>query len=223
MNLSSDALTTIAACEEALSVTAGSEDSYLARLIEFASSRIKQYCNRTFYWEDEIAEFVNSGGTNDLVVTRRPVTSITSVEYDDGEVDSDDYKCVGYGFADAGIIYNANGWIWAVGGVNNIAQDPLPGSENPRYTVTYDGGWVTPQQVIDTPALTRTLPWDLEQACIDLVVLKYTRKGVTPGIKSEKLLSWAASYETVDSSDPFGDLPASIKGVLGPYRNMVIA
>jgi hypothetical protein len=295
MTLSADALTTIVACEEALGITAGAEDDFLTRLIEVASSRIKRYCNRTFQWGDEIEEFIRSGGTNDLVVSRRPVTAITSVEFNDATVATDDYDCVGYSkLEQAGIIYNRGGWYWPATQIRNIARDFYPGSEDPLYKVTYDGGWVTPEQarsgsvtavadggggtisctstrhllttgesvthtgftdsayngdftvtVVDANTYkvtavytatdtgtwtkngyTRTLPYDLEQACIDYVAMKYAMKGKNPNVKSEKLLSWGASYGGFDSSsadDPFADVPASIKGVLNPYRTMVIA
>ena len=227
MALSSDALTTIAACEEALSITAGTENVYLTRLTEFASSRIKRYCNRTFYWEEDIEEYIRSGGTNHLVVSRRPVSAITSVEYNDAAVSSDDYKCVGYSkLEDAGTIYNSGGWYWPATQIKNIARDQYPGSEDPLYKVTYDGGWVTPAQYDDDNTLTRDLPYDLEQACIDLVVMRYRKKGLAPGIKAEKLLSWSATYEApavTNLNQPYADIPSSIKGILDAYKTMVIA
>jgi hypothetical protein len=296
MTLSSDALTTIVACEEALGITAGAEDSYLTRLIEVASSRIKRYCNRTFQFGDEIEEYVSGRGGVHLTVSRRPIVAITTVEYADEEVDSDNYKCVGYDdLENAGKILATAGWNWNTARVYNIAQDIYPGAEDPLYLITYDGGWVTPEQgrtgsvtavadvgdgtikltstfhrlevgdsvthtgfadsayngvftvVADVDddnytvtatytatgtgtftknGYTRNLPYDLEQACIDLVVLKYSTKGKNPNIKSERLTTWAATYGGFDSSasdDPFADIPSSIKGVLNAYRTMVIA
>jgi len=288
MTLSSDALTTIVACEQALGITAGDEDDFLTRLIESVSARIKRYCNRTFYYEEAIAEYVKAFGTTNLQVSRRPVTGIDSITYDGATVSSGDYKCVGYDFANAGVIYNSGGWYWPAMQIKNIARDRYPGSEDPLYLVTYDAGWKTPEQsksgsitavadlgggeisitsarhllstgdsvtqsgttsyndtytvtVIDGDTYkvtetfvadetgtwtqnnyTRDLPYDLEQACIDFVAYKYHNKGKNPAIKSEKLLSWAASYDLQSADDGFADIPATVRSVLDAYRNVVI-
>jgi hypothetical protein len=121
----------------------------------------------------------------------------------------------GHGLADGASVVHSG---FSDANYNGTFTITLVDANSYKITTTWGstgtGTWVSP---------TRTLPYDLEQACIDLVVMKYTRKGTTPGIKSEKLLSWGVSYETPITGDPFGDLPPSIKGPLGPYRNMVIA
>ena len=212
MTLSSDALTTIAACEEALGIASGAEDTYLTRLIETTSSRIKTYCGRTFYRSDDIEEDVPGYGTSHLLLSRRPIVgAITSITYDTASIDSDSYKILD---ADAGILYNSTGWILTSSGVNNMTSDAYPGSEDPLYQVTYDGGYVTPNQVDLTTFATRTLPYDLEQACIDFVTWFYRKKGKSPGVTSEKLLSWAVSYGGVNTQG----IPDEIAAVLDSYK-----
>jgi len=214
MTLSNDALTTIAACEEALGIVAGSENTYLTRLIESASARIKSYCGRTFYREDDIVESVSGYGTTKLLVSRTPILDITSITYDGSTVNSADYKTL---VAESGIIYNPAGWYWSTSQVQNIARDPFPGAEDPLFEVTYDGGWVTPNQVDLTSFVTRTLPFDIEQACIELVVLKYRGKGRDPNVTAERLLTGSQTYRDGE------DLPESIRSVLDSYKFLGLA
>jgi hypothetical protein len=285
MALSNDVLVDVSTIETALGITPGSEDALLERLIEAASSRIKRYCNRTFYYEVDIVELMAGYGTTNLVVSRRPIKAIDQITFDGSLVSSDDYKSTTVArFANAGIIFNRGGWYWPVTKVRNIARDPSPGSEDPLYEVTYTGGWVTPEQgrtgsitaftdagggqVTVTSALhrlsngetvvitgttnyngtfvvanvdtntyeitdtwvaddatgtwtkngfIRDLPYDLEQAAVELVASLRRGLGRDPSIKSEKLLSWAATYK----DDPAG-IPASIRSKLDPYTTPVI-
>jgi hypothetical protein len=75
-----------------------------------------------------------------------------------------------------------------------VTQDPYVGSEGDLYTVTYAGGYVTPQQAADNVLLTRSLPYDLEQACVQGVVAMYRGRGQDQRIAQESLLSYSVSY-----------------------------
>lgn len=215
MALSENCLTTIATMEGELGIASGAEDAYLTRLIEAATKRIEGYCNRVFKQTAAIAESCKGYGTPHLVVARPPITSIASITYDDATVSSDDYKILD---AQAGIIYNAGGWYNTSSTIANIESDPVPGTEDILYVVTYKGGWVTPAQTG-----TRDLPYDIEQACIELVVSKYRSKGRDPNITSESLMSAGVGYRVAGADDQDTDLPASIKDVLRQYRRVAIA
>lgn len=70
---------------------------------------------------------------------------------------------------------------------------------------------------------TRTLPYDLEKAAIDLSSYNYRRQGgAKAGIKSEKLLSASATYEDASTMSTHRGIPTSISSVLVPYRRKVI-
>ncbi len=220
MDLTNDALTTIAAVEEALSIDAGQQDESLARLINAASDQIRRFCNRRFFFAAGIVELVTAHGTPNLIVSRRPITTITQITFDGSLVSSDDYKSTTVEkFAEAGIIFNRSGWFWAANRVRNIARDVAPGTEDPLYEVTYDGGWITPAQDNANNSLTRDLPFDLEQAAIDLAVHLWRSRPRDENIKSEKLMSWAATYRET----PKEGIPVTIQARLNPYVTQAMA
>jgi hypothetical protein len=76
----------------------------------------------------------------------------------------------------------------------DVSGSPLVGTERYLYVVTYDGGAYTPNQEDLNGAHTRALPWDLEDACVDLVRAAYLGKPQNPNVTGERLLDWNASY-----------------------------
>ena len=211
MTLSSDALTILTSVKTDLGISGSTEDTYLERLIEVASARIKKYCNRTFYYSGAIAEYVPGIHSVFMCLARCPIESITSITYNGAAISADVYSIHS---ADAGILYNADRWYDTSPEILNISRDPDVGREEKLYYVTYKAGWVTPNQTG-----TRTLPHDLEQACIDLVVQKYRTKGMNPLIKNESLLSYSVGYNQGESED----MPAAIRCVLDGYKRVTIS
>jgi hypothetical protein len=188
--LTTDALTTVNTVESDLGVSGDSDR--VARLINAASDWVvRTYCNRSFYRNTAVVEPVAGYGNHRLRVARTPVNSITSITYNGGALDLTD---VTIDNAEAGLIARPGGWINTAHSASDISGSVLPGTERKLYTVTYDGGYYTPEQVRLDSTKTRELPWDLEGAVIELVKRAYKGKDRDPAIKSEKLLSWGASY-----------------------------
>ncbi len=216
MSLATNALTTLATVKTELGIADASKDDQLSRYINVISDLIADYCNRIFYWEEDIEEAVAGFASNFLVVSRTPLLEISSIEYDGEELDATTYNI---DTADSGKIYRSTPWIWTARAEETPTQDPVPGSEKKLYTVTYDGGYVTPEQE-GAPTPVRTLPWVLEDACIRLVVDRYRGSGKPTNIKSEKLLSWSVGY-----GGPNGGISEELGAQLGlnKYRRIDIA
>lgn len=212
VDLTSDALTTLDTVKDELGISVSTYDDTLKRLINAVSRRIRSYCERVFYFEEDVEESVAGFGDTKLVVSRRPIVEISSITYDGETVSSDDYSIHS---DEAGIIYRETGWAWTARLLKNVTADPKPGTEQKLFVVTYDAGWVTPQQVVDDPTLTRTLPEDLEDACLMAVTSRYQSKGQDLLIKSEKSLNYSVTYDGGRDI-----LPAGVKEMLNPYRSV---
>ena len=204
MALATNALTMISTVETELSLTADAQDAELTRYIDTASDQIERYVNRKLYYGSAIIEKVAGSGDAFLWISRTPVQSITSVVWlgDDSTVTSSTYEIWE---ADQGNLYRSAGW-------NNTK---ISANDYTRYQVTYVGGWITPQQDADDGALTRNLPWDLETACISMVVGLWRQKGADRTIRSESVLNTSVHYERHD-----GGIDPSVRAILDSYKRM---
>ena len=170
-----------------------SSDPRLPRLIAVASNAILQHLNRKqLHYAAGFEESLAGYGTPRLLLSLTPVLSVTEVLLDGTEVDPASYSIED---ADAGILRHSNCWAWT--GVNRGGLPPqtdrAAGSERPAYALTYTGGYVTPAQAAGGgPA--RSLPYDLEEACIQAVVALYRGNGRDPEVASEALGAYSVSY-----------------------------
>lgn len=219
VDLSDNVLTTLATAKEDLGISGSSEDDKLTRLINVASDAIEGYCDRSFYRVTDQADTVGAFSTPYLSVTRTPVNSLTGITFDGVSLD---LTKVTVDFPGCGLIARPGGWSSTAHRANDISRGLLPGTERLLYVATYDGGWYTPKQEDDTPANTRALPWDLEDACVELVREIYKAKGRDPGIKSEKLSLWSVTYGTSGSvvSSDSNSWPIAVRRSLNRYRRL---
>jgi hypothetical protein len=147
-----------------------------------------------------------------LVLSRTPLVQIASITIDGTTIDADEYEISD---AEAGLVYRAACWPWSGLRLGGIAQDRLSGTERRNIVVTYAGGYVTPGQA--TAQLPRTLPFDLEQHCVDTVVYLYRTRGQDLSVVGERLLSAAYQYERGHG------LPASVAKGLASYIRIASA
>ena len=204
--LSIHALTTLARVKAAASFTiASGDDDNTTRLINAASRHIEQQCGRHFERNATQADTLAGYGTDKITVLRPPINSLTSITFDGSSVDLTDVTARS---DETGIIERDGGWNWTAHFLPNVTQYGLPGTEQRVIVVTYDGGYVLPQDA------SPTLPEDLEDAAIQLVLAWMTP---TSGIKSQRLLSYAVTYD-VDR-----DMPARVAAVIARYRREVNA
>ena len=204
MALATNALTTISTVETELSLTADAQDAELTRYIDTASDQIERYVNRKLYYGSAIVEKVAGSGDAFLWISRTPLSSVTSILWlgDSSTVGSSTYEIYE---SDQGSIYRSAGWN----------DTKISATDYTRYQVTYVGGWITPQQDADDGALTRNLPWDLETACISLVVGLWRQKGADRTIRSESVLNTSVHYER-----HAGGIDPSVRAILDTYKRM---
>ncbi len=210
-SLATNALTNRADVEADLGITPGSENDKLHRLINAASDFIESNCGRTFYRDTAIVERVAGYGQHHLILDHTPVNSIAGITLDGSSVD---LVYVTIDNAKAGLIGRPGGWPTTAHTIRDTSRSLLPGTERLLYSVTYDGGWYTQKQADDNGALTRALPYDIEDACIELVRIAYKAKARDPSIASEKLMSWGVSYLKAAA-------PASVMLTLARYRRPI--
>lgn len=212
MTLEAHALCTLADVKEELGITVATYDTRLERLIHAVSSSIAGYCGRTLHYDAAISESVAGFGGPRIMLEHVPIVSITSITMDGLTLDATDYEIED---AAAGFVRRESGWVWSARSSDNIAGDPIAGTEEREIDVVYKGGYVTAGQVtVGPPALTRTLPYDIEDATIQLVADRY--RNPSSRIASERLLSASVTYR--DS-----DIPQEIRAVLDRYKRLVQA
>jgi len=215
--LADNALTTLADLKTQLGISGATEDNELTRIINVASQTLENQIGRKLYYEASISEDLGGYGTPQLALSRTPLVSITSVTFDSTTVPAADYETYSL---DAGLIYRPGGWSWTTPTLGNITSDPFPGYERKLYTVVYDGGWVTPQQV-GVPTPVRTLPYDLEEAALRIASGIYRMRGRDPSINSERLMSWNVSYNASAITGVAFD--AYVRGVIASYQRVSFA
>lgn len=192
MALSANALTTVATMEDELGITAGSATARLERLIAVASDIIERYCARKFGKATAIVENVKGQGGNLLILSRSPIIQVSSIKLDGELVDPATYELKTEHKA-AGMVWRDAGWAWTASSFNAMTPVDAAGMEKRSYEVTYDAGYVLPKENSG-----RDLPYDLEQACIELVTSLYRGRGRDKNIASEAVGSASRSYVAVD-------------------------
>jgi len=224
MSLSSRALCSLADLKGELSITSNSEDTRLERLIEAATSAIESYCARTegFHYEAAREDMVRGYGSPIMHSPKTPIVSIGSIVWDPDD-SNETVTSTLYAIDNArqGRIYREGGWAWTAADRTYLVSTVLPGTEQRLYQITYACGYVTQNQANLDNTLTRNLPHALEDACIQMAGMRYRWSPADPALASEKLGSWAASYNR--SGDGGGLVPASVAGVLDSYKRLVTA
>jgi hypothetical protein len=209
------ALTTLATVldELALEQDTGPKDTRLERYINAASEFVRTFCGRSFHREDNIAESVRGRGGTLIQVSRRPIITIDSITVDGATLQASTYSVDD---ADRGLIFRSTGWPWEAARMPGLSYQPIPGTEEPTIVVTYDGGFVTPAQAEAGmfSAAARTLPWDLEDAVVQLVVSRWKLRGRDVRVSSE----------TYDSGGGFtfggAPVPPEILAILDGYSEI---
>jgi len=161
-------LTTLLRVKERLKINHNLKDAQLATMITGVSKSLVRKLNREFARET-VSETIKGYGTTQLMLTRSPIVSITSVLYDLTPVI--DFTIED---AEASILYRRGGWVWtAVSAFMIVGFNPLPNSEESLYTVVYEAGYVLPNWV-GLPV--RDLPEDIEDLALDYIHFLYANR-----------------------------------------------
>lgn len=145
------------------------DDTLIAALIGYVTAAIEKYTGHSFTEETQ-TEYID-GGVKELIVSKRPIASITSITDtgDDSVVDSDDYDHD----PEAGLIYLTD---------TLLSADCLAGiwgAGRRRWEVIYEGG-------------SDGAPNDVKQAALLLVAARYNRRD---SLKAEKLGDYSYTAE----------------------------
>ncbi len=175
--------TTLAAVKAHLDQAASDTtfDTLLTRLLSAASRQIDAYCGRGIA-QAAYADALDGSGTPVLFPTESPLVSVTAITRDDEAVDLSTVTV----YPD--YLRLTDGSVWTRG-ARNVAVSYTAGF--------YDSGTADP-------------PADIEDACVQLVAFKFTRRG-REGLDSERVAQQSDALEPVP-------LPASVTALLAAYR-----
>ena len=219
MALADNALTTVDTVKDDLGITGTEFDSYIERQINVYSEKIEKYCKRRFK-KQEYTEKYEGNNTLRLSLKNYPILSVSALTIDTEIVDVNDVIIsknqtnIYYGETSS----NFSGKYNPLGFPKNALRAGISYTETNNILldteVTYTAGYVLPKD--DGLPDPRTLPFDLEQACIDMVSYAKNNRTNPQGVKSRKLLSGSITFgENIPSKDS-GLLP-SVEGTLIPY------
>jgi len=207
------ALTTYATARDVIGL--GNDDpnasqTHLERIINAVSEAMVKAAGRPFVRATVTAERHGSNGGPRLFLQRPPVISVSAVTIvgaDGTTVDttfaSTDYYVEN---SEAGWLLMRGGWPCTAFAPGSGATDMvLPDDPEGAIRVTYVGGYITPEQVrldgleVSPLGLVRTLPYDLEDACLASVASVLRRSGQDRNVTSENTQTIAKTWR--ESSD----------------------
>jgi hypothetical protein len=184
-------------------------DGYLIeQKINAVSDYVEKYIDRRLQNQTYTDEPHAGNGRQLLQLRQWPVTKLTKVAVSGTLLNPP----ADYAMSDAdalrGQIYAPNGWSYDGALVGPVGEPIAPYRS---YLITYSAGYTLPKDA--TGENPRTLPYDLEEACIELISAKIAVIG-SENVKSESLGDASKSYYE-------DDLPPAIKAVLDRYRRYV--
>lgn len=190
-----------------------SKDSLLEFLINAASERIEKYCSRHFE-KATYTEYHRGHERQRLLLNQYPIVSVTSVELNGSVLASTEYETED---ADAGILYRETGWPWRGYSIGLVGE---PGISVRNIKVVYVAGYVLPKDA--TEQNPRTLPYELEQACISFVAHLYGGKEGA-GKLTEQQGAVRTDYEKLVRGVGTLPLPPEVAALCEGHRKLVVA
>lgn len=187
-------LTTVETVTAREEVDAETDPATVGRLIDAATRAIERFCNRTFARQTYI-ERIDGNASRDLLLRNSPIIGTPTIVADSTPVI--DFEV---GDASAGILYREAGWLTSGDTYWFAEGDYLPTTNGMRYTVTYEAGYKLPGEDDST------LPYDIEQACIETVVYWLVRNPDV-NVRSHKVDDLMITYAEGMSADHEGIPP----------------
>lgn len=227
MALVANALTTVPTVCSDLGIdvpaSGSATEAKIERFIAQGSGAIEGYCDRKLY-KGTVTERVKAYGSSILRLSRYPLLSITSVTFDGSAVDASYWDATPQeDDAAQGVLRHLTGdWAWTADWDQHAAApEQRTGTERPLYTVVYVGGYVLPKD--DSVGTPRTLPHEIERACILTAVALYRNEGRNQDIVAESVMSASRTYagSTVNTGIGRGQggiIPDNALPLLDPHR-----
>lgn len=187
-------LTTIAAVEAWGGIPTGNSaaDAVVQSLITSISAWVASYCSRNFVGTKSFTEIRNGNGQQEMMLGESPVVAITSLT-------------IGSTVVAAQSAINQPGYfIVPDSDALGATQLALYGYEFCRgkrnIFITYTAGW-------------STIPLEIAQATIEMVVSAYRRGTRGPDLRSQVIEQQTISFALTD-------IPATAKAILGRYSKV---
>lgn len=228
MALSPRALTTLATVKSELDITGPGSDARLERMIEAISEAMSREAGgRIFQYQPAAVHKIAGYGYPRLIVPCAPLLSVEEVSLIDSDgtiihtYAPDDYSIESI---ENGFIRNDGNWAHTAPIGPGIMDRPLDGAERLGFKVTYECGWVTPQQAEDDNDLTRTLPFELEEACIQSTGIWFRNAQRDPTIQSqttERQTTVYGGFSVSASEKRAGTLTLEAQAIARRYRREV--
>ena len=211
-------LTLVDTVKQDLGITSGAEDDYLTELIKRVSSQVCAYLkvpqaddgSRTLAAEELRETFRFAGGHrrrlcgdgdnlrhSRLILSRKPVTAISSVIENGVTLDADDYQIIGR----SGILVRLS---------NDRERDWNTGA---KIVVVYTAGWLLADEGDDA-----TLPDEIEGAAIDIIKGARAARKRDPLVKAKQVQDIDQVEYWVGGIPGQGTLPPDIAAKLDPYK-----
>ena len=188
-------LTTLSDVKADLSITGASDDVILARYITESSLQFARACNRDFARETVSEQYRPEESKALLIVTRRPVVSITSIAEDGTALTVSDWETD----LPAGLIYRLRSdyrcWWMAA-----------------KIVVVYVAGHTLPAEA----------PADLQKAARALVKAQWLSKGRDPLVRNEAVPGVYEVAYWVGGLPGGSSWPAEIEAAIAAYRNPLV-
>lgn len=189
-------LTTLERVKRELGITTGTDDAALIDHIHAESVRVADWCNRVFAEQTYSEAFRLPCSADCLILSHRPVSSITSVVEDGVTLEADEYEVN----PETGLLYRLDG------------DDELDVWPAVKITAVYVAGY----------ALLTDLPRPIEEATIKLVTARHYAKSRDPFIRQIAVQGVdTVSYGFGGTDSPDG-LPPEVAAMLSPYRDPVV-
>jgi uncharacterized phiE125 gp8 family phage protein len=190
-------------------------DVLLTRYLKAASHRIEQEIGYPLH-QQTYQERVRGWGTQDLLVSRRPVVSLDSIwrGTDSGDPVSTDQYILDD--EKAGLMYGTQPFSWDVGASPNLDVAPIQGQERLAYTVNYTAGYLFPGNT-STGA---TLPESIQQAVIETAKMLYEERQAGDGTVKRKQLGDLELEYAVSANKDKTKLPDIALMLIEPYRSL---
>ncbi len=192
------ALTDVPSVQAELGLTGQTEAGYLRGQIAQASAAISSWCGRAFAQETVREVWRPDRCVESLSLARFPVTNIASVVEDGTTLASSDYEVD----PDSGLLYR-------------LISDERTAWRARKITVQYTGGYILPEQA------NRTLPHDVQRACILMVSAAYLAKGRDPMLRSESAQD-VGQVSYLDPRTGMEAMPPQAAALLQPYRVLTV-
>ncbi|MDX1812646.1 MAG: hypothetical protein R3240_11895, partial [Gammaproteobacteria bacterium] len=160
---SSTDLTTFDAVSSRIGAVDLTKEEQINQLIKYATDLIQSYCHQIFA-QEKVKETLPGFGMPTMSLERAPIVSIESAAFN------------GVAKSDVSIYDNRAGLIYCDSGFENTAKfhqgitaTPVPNSEELLHEIIYTGGYILPSM----DSATRNLPYDIEEAAIEIVRDQY--------------------------------------------------